>query len=530
MIEETGVAGELDSSRPSVIPFWRANLGMTALLSILFLTFLDNTVISAVLANVQSELHSGVTQLQWVVGGYALAFASLMLMCGALGDAYGRRRVMVVGVAVFCAGSVICAVAPSSAVLIAGRVVMGAGAAASEPGTLSMIRQIYPDARLRARSLGAWAAVSGLALALGPVLGGTLTGIWSWRAIFWFNVVFGGVAFVIARAALPESHDPRRTRPDYVGFMLGAFALGSATFATIAGETSGYRSSGILTLYAVSVLSVITFFLVEARSTHPMLRVAIFARPAFTGANFIAMTSYFSVLSIFFFVALYLEIVTSAGAYQLAQDFLPLLGGMFVASLFSGRWVGAVGSRIPMTTGCLIAGLGVFLTDVVVGPHAGLLTVGWTMGIAGIGFGILAVPVTSTALTSVPSQHSSMAASMTNTSREFGAVAGVAILGSVVNGQLTVHLTQRLIQLGIPAAYRNEVITAVTTGSVSAKLKALGPTSKAVQAIINKVVGAAYSAFTHGLNLALETASALLVLSAIVAYFTGTTGASEDLM
>ena len=234
---------------------------------------------------------------------------------------------MVVGVAVFCAGSIICALAPTSAVLIAGRVVMGAGAAASEPGTLSMIRQIYPDARLRARSLGAWAAVSGLALALGPVLGGTLTGIWSWRAIFWFNVVFGGVAFVIARAALPESHDPARTRPDYVGFFLGAFALGSATFATIAGETSGYMSSGILTLYAVSVVSVITFFLVEARSSHPMLRVAIFARPAFTGANFIAMTSYFSVLSIFFFVALYLEIVTSAGAYQLAQDFLPLLGG-----------------------------------------------------------------------------------------------------------------------------------------------------------------------------------------------------------
>ena len=161
MIEETGVAGEVDSARPIVIRRWRANLGMTALLSILFLTFLDNTVISAVLANVQSELHSGVTQLQWVVGGYALAFASLMLMCGALGDAYGRRRVMVVGVAVFCAGSIICALAPTSAVLIAGRVVMGAGAAASEPGTLSMIRQIYPDARLRARSLGAWAAVSG---------------------------------------------------------------------------------------------------------------------------------------------------------------------------------------------------------------------------------------------------------------------------------------------------------------------------------------------------------------------------------
>ncbi|MFI5035935.1 MAG: MFS transporter [Acidimicrobiales bacterium] len=530
MIEETEVAGHAASARRRVRWPWRSQAGLTALLAILFLTFLDNTVISAVLANVQSELHSGVTQLQWVVGGYALAFASLMLMCGALGDAYGRRKVMVIGVAVFCAGSIICAVAPSSAVLIGGRMVMGAGAAASEPGTLSMIRQIYPDARLRARALGAWAAVSGLALAIGPVLGGVLTGIWSWRAIFWFNLLFGGIAFVVARAVLPESFDPRRERPDYAGFLLGAFGLGAATFATIAGETSGYRSSGILTLYGVSIVAIVAFFLVEARSSHPMLRVNFFARPAFTGSNFIAMASYFSVLSIFFFVALYLEIVASAGAYQLAQDFLPLLCAMVVASVFSGRWVGAVGSRVPMMTGCVIAALGVFLTNVVVTPHAGLGTVGWTMGLAGIGFGILAVPVTSTALTSVPSRYSSMAASMTNTSREFGAVAGVAILGSVVNGQLTVHLTQRLIQLGIPAAYRSEVITAVTTGSVAARLKGLGPTTAAVRAIINKVVEAAYQSFAHGLSLALDTATALLALSAVVAYFTGTSGASDELM
>lgn len=530
MNEEAGVVSDVTRPRRAWRELWRSNLGMTALLSILFLTFLDNTVISAVLANVQSELHSGVSQLQWIVGGYALCFASLMLMCGALGDAYGRRRVMVVGVAVFCAGSVVCALAPSSDALIAGRMVMGAGAAASEPGTLSMIRQIYPNSRHRARALGAWAAVSGLALAIGPVLGGILTGIWSWRAIFWFNVVFGVLAFIAARAALPESSDPQRTRPDYVGFTLGAFALGAATFATIAGETSGYRSSGIITLYCVSFVAIIAFFLVEWRSSHPMLQIKIFARPAFTGANFVAMASYFSILSIFFFVALYLEIVATAGAYQLAQDFLPLLAGMVAASLFSGRWVGRVGSRVPMMTGCIVAAVGVFLTDVVVGPHAGLSTVGWTMGVAGVGFGIMAVPVTSMALISVPAQNSSMAASMTNTSREFGAVAGVAILGSVVNGQLTVQLTKRLIQLGIPAVYRSQVITAVTTGTVNERIKGLGNTSKAVQQIIDKVVGAAYSAFTHGLNLALEASTVLLAVSALVAYFTGTSGASDELM
>src|ERR1019366_7635128 len=224
--------------------------------------------------------------------GYALAFESLMLICGSLGDNFGRKKIMLLGVAIFCAGSVVCAVATSSTELVIGRMVMGVGAAASEPGTLSMIRHIYPDPRLRARALGAWAAVIGLALAIGPVLGGVLTGIWSWRAIFWFNVVFGGLAFIVARATLPESSDPTRARPDYVGFVLAALALGAATFATISGETSGYRSSGILTLYGVSVLAIVTFFLVEARSAHPMVRVSYFARKAFAGSNFIAMASY----------------------------------------------------------------------------------------------------------------------------------------------------------------------------------------------------------------------------------------------
>jgi EmrB/QacA subfamily drug resistance transporter len=506
-----------------------SRLGFASLLSILFLTFLDNTVISAVLANVQSELHSGVSQLQWVVGGYALAFASLMLICGSLGDAYGRRRIMLVGVGVFCVGSVLCAVATSSAMLIGGRVVMGAGAAASEPGTLSMIRQLYPEARARARALGAWVAVSGLALAIGPVLGGLLTGIWSWRAIFWFNVLFGGLAFFAAASGLPESADPTRSRPDYVGFTLGALTLGTATFATIAGETAGYLTGWVMTLYVVSLLSLGMFLVVELRSGAPMIDLRFFRRPAFAGSTFVAMTSYFSILSIFFFVALYLEIVASAGAYQLAQDFLPLLAGMVVASLWSGRWVAAVGPRVPMTVGCAVAALGVLLTDVVITPHAGLTTVGWTMGIAGIGFGILVVPVTSTAFTSLPAAKSGIAASITNTSREFGAVAGVAILGSIVNGQLTVHLTQRLTQMGIPAVYRAQVITAVTTGSLGAQVKGLsGKSSAAVQAIIDKVVAAAFQAFTHGLNLALGASFVLLSLSAVVAYVTGLSGEADE--
>ena len=260
------------------------SLALATLLFVLFLTFLDNTIVTVVLAHVQSDLHASVSQLQWVVNGYALTFASLMLSFGTVGDLFGRKKVMLGGVAVFCAGSVIAAVAPTTDVLIAGRVVMGIGAAASEPGTLSMIRHLYPDRAQRARSLGMWAAVSSLGLALGPLIGSLLVFGWSWRAIFWFNLFFGALAFAGAAVALPESADPVRARFDIPGFLLGALTLGSLTFAIILGETAGYRTWWIDLLFFFALAAAVTFVLAELRAKNPVLNVRYFKRPAFAGS------------------------------------------------------------------------------------------------------------------------------------------------------------------------------------------------------------------------------------------------------
>jgi len=513
----------LQERRTTFADHLKAHFSFASLLAILFLTFLDNTIASAVLTSVQAKLHAGVTQLQWVVGGYALAFASLMLICGSLGDSFGRKKVMLIGVVIFCGGSLVCAFAWSPTSLIIGRVIMGVGAAGSEPSTLSMIRHIYPDKKARARALGAWAAVSGLALALGPVIGGVLVGLWSWRAVFWFNFFFGVIVLFVAAIALPESVNEIRRRIDGYGFVLATVALGCAAFATIAGETWGYRSSAVLTLYSIAGVSFIVYFIVESKTKYPMLNVKWVRNRAFAGSTTIAFTSYFAIFSIFFFVALYLEVVASVGPYTLALDFLPLLAGMVLASLFAGRWVGRVGSRVPMTVGCLLAGVGVLLTDAVISPTAGLGTLGFAMGIAGVGFGIIVVPINATALLSIPAANSGMAASTINTSRELGAVTGVAILGSIVNGQLTVNLTHRLIQIGIPPAFRQRIITAVITGDVSSKAaKISGESNAAIRAIIKKVVDAAFGAFTHGLNIALSASGLLLLVSGGIAYFTGT--------
>ncbi len=499
----------------------RPRAALATLSLILFLTFLDNTIVSVVLAGVQSTLHVGLSGLQWVVNGYALVFASLMLTMGTLGDLFGRKKVMLAGVAVFCAGSVVGALATSNAMLIGGRVIMGLGAAASEPGTLSMIRHLYPERRERARALGVWAAVAGVALAMGPVIGGTLQGLYSWRGVFWFNLFFGVLALVAGMVILPENADPQNKRLDVGGFLLGATALASLSFGVIEGETAGYATWWVALLFLLSLAGGTLFVVFERRAGNPVLNVRYFRRAPFTGSNFVAFTAYFSIFALFFLVALYLELISSNSAYRTAVDFLPMALTMVLSAVFTGRWVGATGPRWPMVVGCVLASAGALLTEVNLTPTAGLSAIGWTMAIAGAGFGMAIVPVTSSALSVIPPDHSGMAASTTNTSREMGAVAGVAVLGSIVNGQLTVALAQKLHELGIPESFINLVVTAVVTGTFNtSSAKAISHSDKGLAVIVTKILDAAQGAATNAIDISLYLAAAAMAASALVALVT----------
>jgi EmrB/QacA subfamily drug resistance transporter len=497
-------------------------VALATLCLVLFLTFLDNTIVSVGLANIQSNLHAGVSSLQWVVNGYALTFASFMLAAGMLSDLLGRKKIMLAGVAVFCAGSVVAATAVNVDWLIVGRVVMGLGAAASEPGTLSIIRHLYPDKETRADALGVWAAVSGLALAMGPVIGGVLVGISSWRDIFWFNLAFGVVAFIMAAIVVPETSDHQGRRFDPAGFIFGAAFLASVSFAVIQGEQSGYRTWWIVMLFALAGVSALLFIIVEHRSASPMLDLSLFRRAPFAGSNFVAFATYFGTFSIFFFTALYLQEVANASAYQTAVDFLPMAAGMIIASAVTGPWVARIGPRLPMTIGCVMGGGGILATSVVLGPHVNFATLGWVLPIAGVGIGITLVPMTSVPLTVIRPERSGMAASATNTSREMGAVFGVAVLGAVVDAKLTGQLAARLKAIGIPPSFQNLVLHAVTTGGASGGAAGTAEHSKnaAIAKIATKVVQAAYNAFGSGLHLALDISGALILIGAGVAALT----------
>jgi MFS family permease len=291
----------------------------------------------------------------------------------------------------------------------------------------------------------------------------------------------------------------------------------------IQGEESGYTARWILTLFVVCALSGIAFVITEKRVKSPMLDLSMFRLPPFVGSNFVAFVAYFGTFSIFFFTALYLQVVANASAYQTAVDFLPMAAVLILASALTGPLVARIGPRWPMTIGCLLAGGGILVANVVLSPKVDFGTLGWVLPLAGVGIGMLLVPVTSVPLTVVPPERSGMAASATNTSREMGAVFGVAILGAIVNAKLTGDLAARLKAIGIPPSFQALVEHAIQTGGASsggAASNAEHNKNAAVARIATKVVDAAYNAFGSGLHEALLLSGCLILVGAVVAALT----------
>jgi EmrB/QacA subfamily drug resistance transporter len=480
--------------------------------TVLFLTFLDNTVVSVVLSNIQSSLSAGVQDLQWIVNAYMLVFAVLMLTGGTLGDILGRKKILLSGVALFTVGSAMAMLSNSIEMLIVSRVVMGVGAAASEPGTLSMIRHLYPDQGKRSRALGAWAAVSGTALAFGPIIGGIIIGFSNWRGVFVFSAIFGTVAFIAGLLILPESSDPKGRKLDITGLVLGGMALSEAIIAVISGETAGYGTWWIDLLIALSVFTGIAFIFIEHHKKDPVLPLEFFKKIQFSIANIVAFVTNFGIFAVFFFVALYLQLIANFTGYQIALSFVAMAAAIVTGALVAGRW-GAKHHSLKLTiVGCLLSGGGIFLINSLLTPSVSSATLAWALSISGIGFGISLVTMTSSILNIVPPERSGMAASTVNSFREVGGVCGVAVLGAIVNARLSTQLVSQLKSLNLPANFQSFIIYAITHGGNTPKGVSVSPAIIASHAkLVNQVTSAADHAFGSGLTVALNLAGIMLV-------------------
>lgn len=380
----------------------------------MFLVLLDVTVVNVALPRLRADLGAGVGSLQWIVDGYAVALAALMLPCGDLGDRHGHRRVVLAGLAAFGAGSLSAGLAPGPALLVAGRVVQGVGAALLLPGTLAVVSRAYPDPAERARAIGIWAAVSSLALPAGVIAGGALVDGPGWRWAFLVNLPVIAVALPVTARVVHESREPSPRAPDLAGAALTAALLATVTFAIIAASRAGAIAAAALLAALVAV---------ERRRADPMLPAALLRRPAFGAANAVAAAMNLGTLGTLFVLTLFLQDVQGRSALHAGLAILPAFALLTVVAPLSGRLVGRIGPRRPMVAGLLIAAAGLALLS---GDALLAASVLW-----GLGLGLLTPAVVAAAMGAVRPERAGLAAAVNNTARQAGGAIGIAASGAV---------------------------------------------------------------------------------------------------
>ncbi|WLW49942.1 MFS transporter [Streptomyces sp. YU58] len=420
--------------RRAVSPTRRAGSPRSVLLVMCagyFLVLLDVTIVNVALPRIGDGLGAGIGGLQWVVDGYALALASLMLTSGAAGDRYGHKRVVLTGLAVFGAGSLACGLAPDTTVLIAARVVQGVGAALLLPGTLAIIGRAFPDDRARARAIGLWAGVGSLALPAGPLLGGALTDALGWRAIFLVNVPIVLVALVLSAAVVRESGHERARRLDVPGMLLGGALLLATTYAFIEGGRSGTGAPRVLVAVTVAVAALAGLAVAELRrGDDAMLPPALLRRPAFDAANAIAGIMNLGTLGTLFVLMLFLQSVQHRTALLAGLAVLPLFAPLAVLAPVGGRLTSRIGARVPAVLGLLVAAAGLALLARA-GADAGYAVLFPAFLLWGVGCGLLTPAVVAAAVATVPRERAGLASAVNNTARQTGGAIGIAVAGAI---------------------------------------------------------------------------------------------------
>ena len=485
-------------------------LTLGAMCFALFMAMLDNTVVNVALPRISQDLGSGISGLQWIIDAYTLVFATLMLTGGTLGDIMGRKRFFQTGLFVFTAGSLVCALAPSLTVLIAGRGIQGLGAALLMPGTLSILTNTFLDPKERAQAIGIWAGISGLALAAGPVVGGLLVDTFGWQSVFYLNVPVGIIALVVSWFVVRESKDPKGRRLDMPGQILAIVTLGALTYALIEANNWGWTSPTIITLFAVTAVGMVLFVIVERRSPSPMLQLSFFRNPTFSAGALCSAVVSFGMFGMFFFLSLFFQNIQGYTPLQAGLRALPNTLMIVVFAPLAGRLVGLIGPRIPMVLGLTLNAVSLFLfTRVQVDTGYGAI---WPLlSLAGFGMAMVMAPMTAAVMSTVPPQRAGMASATTSASREIGGVFGIALLGAIVTHIFTQDLNRVVDQLGLPAALKAQILEQAGRGAQQAggDLPA-GSQFEALSAALK-------SSFVAGMHVALIVAGAALLLGAVVA-------------
>jgi EmrB/QacA subfamily drug resistance transporter len=389
---------------------------------------LDATVVNVALPAIGEDLGGGVAGLQWILNSYLLTLASLILLGGSLGDRFGRRRVFVIGLVWFGAASALCGLAPNVAVLVAARALQGVGGALLTPGSLAIIEASFrPEDR--ARAIGAWSGLAGVATAIGPFAGGWLVGAVSWRMIFLLNLPLIAVTTAVAVRHVPETSDPLTARGiDVKGALLGAAGLAGITYALIEGPSKGFTSAPIVIAALIGVGGIVGFFLAEARGRHPMLPLDIFASRLFATSNGVTFLLYAALGATFFLFVVHLQEVLGYSPLEAGSALFPVTLLMLLLSPRAGNLAQRIGPRIPMSVGPALVAVGLLLMSGIDATSTYATDVLPAVLVFGLGLAATVAPLTATVLAAAEPRHAGVASGVNNAVARVGGLLAIAVL------------------------------------------------------------------------------------------------------
>jgi len=468
----------------------------------IFMLLLDITVVNVALPDIQRSLHSSFSDLQWVVDAYALTLATFLLTSGSIADLIGRRRVFIAGLFVFTTASAVCGLSSTPLTLNLARAVQGIGGAMMFATALALIAQAF-HGKERGTAFGVFGAVTGAAVAVGPVLGGIITSGLGWKWIFFVNVPIGIAAVIIAFTKVEDSRDPNATGVDWAGLVTFSGALFLLVYALVQGNDKGWGSTEIVTLLVLAGALLVAFVLVEHLQRRPMLDLALFRRPAFTGASIVAFTLSSSFFAMFLYLTLYIQDVLGYSPLQAGLRFLPTTLLSFIVAPIAGRLSVRMPVRLLLGSGLLLIGLGLLaMTTVDAASTWTVLIPGFVL--AGAGVGLVNPPLASTAIGVVPHERSGMASGINSTFRQVGIATGIAGLGAVFQHSVT---------QGTAAALRSSGQTHAILVAAHGQLGTLLESGE-VTKIAHSLSGAARAALDHSYRVGFTEAFTTIALIA----------------
>ncbi len=473
-----------------------------------FMLLLDITIVNVALPDIQRALNSSFSDLQWIVDAYALTLAAFLLTAGSLADMYGRRLLYLIGLVVFTCASVLCGFAVNTIMLQLSRALQGVGGAIMFAVSLALLADAFRG-RDRGVAFGVWGAITGLAVAIGPLLGGVLTTGISWRWIFFVNAPIGLAAVIISVLKVSESREPRASGPDWPGFTLFTLALASLIYALIESNQKSFTNSLVLSCFAAAAVLVIAFVLVELRRAHPMFDLNLFRLPTFSGGSVAAFGLSASIFAMILYLVLYLQDILGFSALATGIRVLFLSGGILVAATIAGRLSSRVPVRLLIGPGLILVGVGLLLMR---GLDA---TSTWThlipgMIVGGIGVGMVNPPLASTAVGVVPPARAGMASGINSTFRQVGIATGIALLGSLFSNKVRDDVLAKVAAVPALSARSGQIANAVQTGEIGHVISRLPASARPVVGLITR------SAFTTGLNGILLVAAIIALASAVI--------------